>query len=175
MKQKKKVQEVEPKRPVDTYFEELNANFQDPINRIIQIIFLPLLFFGVMGCIWMIPFPQFEFLVKLNWHTFLNWGSFFIAIIIYFYLKLSATLSYAILFSIGAMSFFIVQLEYIQKNGGPAVIWVCLAITLLALVALFLGKGKEKKAITGKQFLQFLLIGPIWLWHFVFQKFNIRY
>jgi len=46
---------------------------------------------------------------------------------------------------------------------------------LLALVALFLGKGKEKKAITGKQFLQFLLIGPIWLWHFVFQKFNIRY
>lgn len=175
MKQKKKVQEVEPKRPVDTYFEELDANFQDPTNRMIQIIFLPLLFFGLMGCIWMIPFPQFEFLVKLNWHTFLNWGSFFIAVVIYFYLKLSATLSYAILFSIGAMSYFIVQLEYVQKNGGPAVIWVCLAIALLALAALYVGKGKEKKAISGKQFLQFLLIGPIWLWHFVFQKFNIRY
>ncbi|ULT26092.1 hypothetical protein KUH03_03825 [Sphingobacterium sp. E70] len=155
MKQKKKVQEVEPKRPVDTYFEELDANFQDPTNRIIQIIFLPLLFFGVMGCIWMIPFPQFEFLVKLNWHTFLNWGSFFIAIIIYFYLKLSATLSYAILFSIGAMSFFIVQLEYVQKNGGPAVIWVCLAIALLALVALFLGKGKEKRQLLESSFCNF--------------------
>jgi len=120
MKQKKKVQEVESKRPVDTYFEELDANFQDPTNRIIQIIFLPLLFFGVMGCIWMIPFPQFEFLVKLNWHTFLNWGSFFIAIIIYFYLKLSATLSYAILFSIGAMSFFYCSVGICTKKR-----WSC--------------------------------------------------
>jgi len=84
MKQKKKVQEVEPLRPVDKYFAELDANFQDPTNRLIQAIFLPLLFFGIMGCIWMIPFPQFEFLVKLNWHTFLNWGSFFIAIVIYY-------------------------------------------------------------------------------------------
>ncbi|MDM1294054.1 DUF962 domain-containing protein [Sphingobacterium sp. N143] len=176
MKQlKKKAQETEPQRPVDRYFEELDANFQDPTNRIIQVIFLPLLFFGVMGCIWMIPFPQFDFLVKLNWHTFLNWGSFFIAIVIYLYLKLSATLSYAILFSIGAMSYFIVQLEYVQKNGGPAVLWVCLAIALLSIVALYLGKGKEKKEITGKQFLQFLMIGPIWLWHFVLKRFHIRY
>lgn len=175
MKQKKKVQEAEPQRPVDRYFEELDANFQDPANRIIQVIFLPLLFFGLMGCIWMIPFPQFEFLVKLNWHTFLNWGSFFIAIVIYSYLKLSATLSYAVLFSIGAMSYFIVQLEYVQKDGGPSVILVCGALTLVSLIALYLGKGKESKSITGKQFLQFLLIGPIWLWHFVFQKFKIRY
>ncbi|WP_294184507.1 hypothetical protein [uncultured Sphingobacterium sp.] len=175
MKQKKKVQEAEPLRPVDKYFAELDANFQDPTNRLIQAIFLPLLYFGIMGAIWMIPFPQFEFLVKLNWHTFLNWGSFFIAIVIYYYLKLSATLSYAILFTIGGMSYFIVQLEHVQRDGGPAVIWVCLGIALISIIALFLGKGKEKGNITGQQFLQFLLVGPIWLWHFVFKKLKLRY
>jgi hypothetical protein len=50
-----------------------------------------------------------------------------------------------------------------------------LGIALLAIVALFIGKGKEKKKITGQQFLQFLLVGPIWLWHFVFKKLNLRY
>lgn len=167
------VQEI--KRPVDQYFENLNANFQDPTNRIFQIIFLPLLFFGLMGLIWMIPFPKFDFLVRLGWHTFLNWGSFFIAVLIYYYLKLSPTLSYAVLLCIGIMSYFIVQLEYIERDGGPSVLLVSGVITIVSLVVLWFGKSKEKKAISLSEFWTFISVGPIWLWHFVFRKIKLKY
>lgn len=167
------VQEV--KRPVDQYFENLNANFQNPTNRIFQIIFLPLFFFGLMGLIWMIPFPQFDFLVKLGWHTFLNWGSFFIAVLIYYYLKLSPTLSYAVLLCIGIMSYFIVQLEYIERDGGPSVLLVSGVITAVSLAALWWGKSKENKAISLGEFWTLISVGPIWLWHFVFRKVKLKY
>lgn len=172
---KKQAPVPEVKRPVDQYFDHLDANFQDPTNRMIQIIFLPLFFFGLMGMIWMIPFPQFDFLVKLGWHTFLNWGSFFIAIVIYYYLKLSPTLSYAVLLCIGIMSYFIVQLEYIERDGGPGVLLVSTIITLISLLVLWVGKSKEKNTISFKQFWLFLTVGPIWLWHFAFQKIKLKY
>ena len=167
------VQEV--KRPIDQYFDELNENFQDPTNRVIQIVFLPLFFFGLMGIVWMIPFPQFDFLVKLGWHTFLNWGSFFIAILIYCYLKLSPTLSYAVLMCIGIMSYFIVQLEYIEREGGPSMLLISVLITLVSLAILWFGKSKEKNTISIGQFWKFLTIGPIWLWHFAFNRIKLKY
>jgi hypothetical protein len=172
---KKQAPIAEVKRPVDQYFEDLSINFQDPTNRIVQIIFLPLLFFGLMGLIWMIPFPQFDFLVKLGWHTFLNWGSFFIAILLYYYLKLSPTLSYAVLLCIGIMSYFIVQLEYIEREGGPSVLLVSGIITIVSLLALWFGKSKEHKVISFRQFWLLIAVGPIWLWHFAFKKIKLKY
>ncbi len=68
----KKTTAEEPKRQVEVLFDRLSANYTDPSNRIIQLIFLPLFWFGLLGLIWLIPFPQFDFLVKLGWHTFLN-------------------------------------------------------------------------------------------------------
>src|SRR5690606_28692085 len=121
-------------------------------------------FFGIMGLIWMIPFPQLEFLIKLNAQTFLNWGSFFIAIVVYCYLKLAPTLSYVMLFSIAVMSFFIVQLEYVERDGGPTVVLVCSIVSILALLGLYLtAKPKRSDA-----FIRLLSIGPIWVWSKLF-------
>src|SRR5690606_21894184 len=126
--------------PVEKYFYELDQTFNEKNIGAISI-FLFLSFFGIMGLIWMIPFPQFDFLVKMNAHTFLNWGSFFIAIVIYCYLKLAPTLSYIVLFTIGIMSFFIVQLEYLEQNNGPSVILVCSIIALIGLLGLWLSSA----------------------------------
>ena len=159
-------------RPVEKYFYELDQSFNEK-NLVAVAIFLFLSFFGIMGLIWMIPFPQFDFLVKINAHTFLNWGSFFIAIVIYCYLKLAPTLSYFVLFTIGLMSFFIVQLEYLEKNNGPSVILVCAIITLIGLVGLWLSSvntGKQRR-----EFMTLLTIGPIWLYSKIFDKFKWKY
>jgi len=143
-------------------------------NKIVYALLLTLAFFGVMGLVWMIPFPQLDFLKKMNAQTFLNWGSFYIAIIIYFYLKLAPTLSYAALFSISIMSFFIVQLEYVERDGGPTVILVCSIIALVGLLGLWLFAKKENQG-TGKDFWSLLTIGPIWLWSKVFDKLKFKY
>ncbi len=159
-------------RPIEKYFYQLDQTYGKG-NQILNSILLFLFFFGVMGLVWMIPFPQFDFLVKLNLHTFLNWGSFFIAIVIYCYLKLAPTLSYAMLLVIGVMSYFIVQLEYIERDGGPSVILVCSIIAIISLITLYFSNAKLNKSIDS--FLNLLTIGPIWLWSKLFDKLNWKY
>ncbi|HWK99519.1 MAG TPA: hypothetical protein VNQ55_06215 [Parapedobacter sp.] len=174
VRKKKHVQEA-PKRPVDVYFETFNRQYVHPVNRAIQWIALPVFAFGILGLVWMIPFPEIAFLEKYGYDTFVNWGSFFIAGMVYYYLRLAPTLSYAMLLTIGIYSFFIVQLEYVEQAGGPAVWSVCACLLLASLLALYLGKNMEKVAVPFRSFLRLLLLGPIWLWHFVFRKINIPY
>jgi len=163
----------EEKRPVETYFTTMDLTFSQG-NKGFYAFFLFLVFFGVMGLIWMIPFPQFQFLINLKMNTFLNWGSFFIAITIYCYLKLAPTLSYAVLFCIGIMSFFIVQLEYIEQDGGPSVILCCGIAAIIGFLGLIAVSRKEKN-VHGREVGQMLTLGPVWLWSKVFDKFKIKY
>lgn len=169
---KKTKNEVAPPRPVETYFQNLDLAYQD--NKGIYALFLTLAFFGVMGMVWMIPFPQLDFLKRMNAQTFLNWGSFYIAIIIYLYLKLAPTLSYVMLFTIGIMSFFIVRLEYVERDGGPAVLLVCSILAAVGLIGLLIYSQKGKYSTT-QHFWQLLTVGPIWLWSKVFDKLKIKY
>ncbi len=171
-KQNKGQKEV-PQRAVDKYFKDMDGIFVKG-NKVLYAFFLFLAFFGIMGLIWMIPFPQFDFLIRMNAHTFLNWGSLFIAIVVYSYLKLAPTLSYAMLFCIGIMSFFIVQLEYVERDGGPSVVLVCSSIALVSLSILFLLIRKEGN-LGLKHFVKLLGIGPIWLWSKVFDRFKWKY
>jgi len=169
----KSVQKPEFERPVEQYFYELDQAFTQG-NQSLYALFLALAFFGIMGLIWMIPFPQLDFLVRMNAHTFLNWGSFFIAIVIYSYLKLAPTLSYIVLFCIAIMSFFIVQLEYVERDGGPSVVLVCTLIATISLIALWILAKKENR-VDGRDFFKLLALGPIWLWSKVFEKLKWKY
>src|SRR5690606_6070987 len=108
-------------RPVDRYCYELDQTFVYAKPALYAPLLTPA-FFGVMVLIWMVPPRQFDSLVRMNAHTFLNWGSFYIAISVYCYLKLAPTLSYIVLLIIGVMCFFIVQLEYVERDGGPTVV-----------------------------------------------------
>src|SRR5690606_13914977 len=123
----------------------------------------------------MIPFPEIAFLKKHGYDTFVNRGSFVIAGVVYYYLRLAPTLSYARLLTIGVYSYFIVQLEDVEQAGGPAVWSVCMCLMMASLLALYLGKNMERATVPFRSFLRLLWLGPIWLWHFVFKKLNIPY
>lgn len=172
---KSKTVSAKPKfdRPVDRYFHDLDQSFLG--NKIAYAITVFLAFFGIMGLIWMIPFPQLEFLQRMNAQTFLNWGSFFIAIAVYCYLKLAPTLSYAMLFSIAVMSFFIVQVEYIERDHGISATLIFTVIAALSLIGLWLLCKREQRSLKGNDFLKMLSIGPIWLWSRVFDRLKWKY
>lgn len=165
----------QPVRTVDRYFEEFASVSKQPGNQSLQYLFIPIFSFAVLGLIWMIPFPEIEFLKRHGYHIFLNWGSFFIAFVIYYYLRLAPTLSYAVLFSIGVFSYIIVQLEYWEQSGGLPVWMVCTGLLVLSSLILWIGNRQEQKPATFKQFLKLLAHGPIWLWHFVFNYLKIPY
>ena len=89
----KKAQPVvkEELRQVDVYFAQYSENHQNPTNKLIHWICVPLIVFSLFGLIWAIPFPHLNFLGSYN--GFFNWDSFLIAFAIYYYYKLSPMLS----------------------------------------------------------------------------------
>ncbi|WP_257670380.1 hypothetical protein [Parapedobacter tibetensis] len=172
---KQKKQLVTPKREVDAQFESFDRQFQHPFNRTIQNFCIPIFSFAVLGLVWVLPFPEIAFLEKYGYDTFINWGSFFIAAMVYYYLRLAPTLSYAMLLTVGVFSFLIVQLEYIEQGGGPEIWLVCSTLLSFSFVILYIAKDMERRPVSLREFFRLLLLGPIWLWHFVFKKLNIPY
>ena len=164
---------TEQRSEVDMLFDKYAESHQKPSNEIIHWICVPLIVFSLLGLVWAIPFPHIGFLGKYN--GYLNWASFLIAFSVYYYLKLSPVLSYLMLLLIFGMSMIIVQLEKWEASGGPALWLVCLVIFVIAWIGQFIGHKIEGKKPSFLDDVKFLLIGPIWLLHFICKKVGLRY
>ncbi|WP_052305832.1 Mpo1-like protein [Pseudopedobacter saltans] len=166
-------QKVEEQRNVDKMLSDYGTYHFNQANFIIQVIFLPLLIFSLMGLITATPFPYLAFLGKYN--MFINWFSIVLALAIYYYLKQSPLLSYIMLFTFGALYFFIVQLEYVEQAGGIKLWEISLLIFVVSLLFLLLGNQNEEHKLPLSQFWKKIIIGPIWLWSLVLKRFNLKY
>ncbi len=167
------IMKASPMRKVDILFDKYAESHQNKKNEVIHWVCVPLIVFSLLGLVWSIPFPHLEFLGKYN--GFVNWASFLIAFSIFYYYKLSPVLSYFMLLSVFVMSYFIVQLEYVEAHGGPSLILVCAVIFVLSWIGQFIGHKIEGKKPSFLEDVKFLLIGPIWLWHLVCKKIGVRY
>ncbi|MGV3685302.1 MAG: DUF962 domain-containing protein [Daejeonella sp.] len=162
------------RRLVDVYFDKYAESHENPTNKLIHWICVPLIVFSLFGLIWAIPFPHLEFLGKYN--GYVNWASFLIAFAVYYYYKLSPVLSYVMLLIIMVFSAGVVSLEKAHRlNGWPEMWHVCLVIFVVAWMGQFIGHKIEGKKPSFLDDVKFLLIGPIWLVHFVFKRVGIRY
>ncbi|MGZ3757813.1 MAG: Mpo1 family 2-hydroxy fatty acid dioxygenase [Mucilaginibacter sp.] len=160
-------------RPVDRYFDQYAESHQNPTNKLIHWVCVPLIVFSLLGLVWSIPFPYLKFLGQYN--GFFNWASFLIAFSIFYYYRLSPVLSYIMLLIVFGFSYLITELDLWQKAGGPAVWQVSLGIFVLAWIGQFIGHKIEGKKPSFLDDIKFLLIGPIWLVHFILKRFKIRY
>lgn len=148
--------------PVDKVLSQYSKAHQNPTNKALQWLYVPLITFGLLGLIWAIPFPHLDFLGRYN--GFVNWASFVIAFSIYYYYKLSPLLSYGMLLVVFAFSAGIVSLEKLHSNHGwPQLPQVCLIIFILGLFFQFIGYKAEGKIPSFRDNLAFLLTGPMWL------------
>lgn len=164
---------VPAKREVDVLFDQYAESHRNPSNELIHWVCVPLIVFSIIGLVWTVPFPHLAFLGKFN--GFLNWASFLIAFAGYYYYRLSPVLSYLMILVIFAMALVIVQLEKWSLSGGPAVWLVCAVIFVLAWAGQLVGHKIEGKKPSFLQDLKFLLIGPIWLLHFICLKTGLKY
>ena len=172
-KGQKRTLALEPKRKVDILFDKYVESHQHPKNELIHWVCVPLIVFSLLGLIWSIPFPYLGFLGKYN--GFLNWASFVIAFSGYYYYKLSPILSYLMILFVFAVALVIVQLEKWAAVGGPAVWMVCGVVFILAWIGQFIGHKIEGKNPSFLEDVKFLLIGPIWLLHFLCLKMGLKY
>lgn len=158
---------------VDIYFDKYAESHQNPTNELIHWICVPLIVFSLLGLVWQIPFPHLDFLGQYN--GFVNWASFLLAFSMYYYFTLSPTLFFLMIWVVFGMSYGIVKLEQWEKAGGPAAWAVFAVIFVLAWIGQFIGHKIEGKKPSFLDDVKFLLIGPIWLLHFICKKVGLRY
>jgi uncharacterized membrane protein YGL010W len=163
----------EPRRPIDTLFDEYAESHQNPTNKLIHWICVPLIMFSLLGLVWAIPFPYLKFMGTYN--GYFNWASFLIAFAIYYYYKLSPVLSYVMLLIVMLFVYLITLIVNAQHTGGPVLWLVCGILFVIAWIGQFVGHKIEGKKPSFLTDVKFLLIGPIWLLHFIFKRFSLRY
>ena len=161
-------------RNVEAYFATYAESHQHKINKLIHWVCVPLIVFSLLGLVWSIPFPQISDLGEMQ--RYLNWATFLIGFALVYYFRLSVPLALTMLFIITIFSAVIVTLEKMHREADWPPLWqICFLIFVLAWVGQFIGHKIEGKKPSFLDDVKFLLIGPIWLLHFIFRKLHLPY
>lgn len=157
------------KKTADEWFAEYGESHQNDTNELIHWICVPIIFYCVLGLIWSIPVPAAlaGAVPGFNWVLPVALG------VLFFYLRLSVPLAVGMFLF---MSVCYAVIEWQALGGCPVPVWQSsLALFVLAWIGQFIGHKIEGKKPSFFKDVQFLLIGPAWLMHFVFKKAGIRY
>jgi uncharacterized membrane protein YGL010W len=101
-----------------------------------------------------------------------NWAAVVLALALIYYITLSFPLTIGMFLFALACLFFINQL--VLLNIAP--LWlVSLGIFVAAWIGQFYGHKVEGKKPSFFKDVQFLMIGPAWLMHFIYKKIGIPY
>lgn len=153
-------------REIDKLFEKYGESHQNKFNKIIHWIFVPLIVLSLLGLCWSIPFPEI-----IPGFPYINVATFVVIFAFIYYIRLSIPLAIVMLFLIGGGVYLI---ELVYQSEYP--LWlVSLGVFVVSWVFQFVGHEIEGKKPSFIDDLKFLLIGPIWLLHFVFKKLGLKY
>lgn len=158
-------------RKIDALLSEYGESHQNPTNKTIHWICVPLIFLSIVGLLTSIP-PGWVQVVLGEGNPNANWATVALVFVTVYYVTLSIPLSMGmVLFEVLCLLIinFIVELDI-------APLWMlCLGIFVLAWIGQFYGHKVEGKKPSFFKDLQFLLIGPAWLMHFIFKRLGIPY
>lgn len=157
-------------RKIDALLSEYGESHQNSTNKAIHWICVPAIFFSVVGLIASIPSGPVQMLLGEG-NPYANWATVTLILVTAYYITLSIWLTVGmVLFGLACL--LIVQM--IAATGTP--VWaVSLTIFVVAWVGQFYGHKIEGKKPSFFKDLQFLLIGPAWLMHFIYKKAGIPY
>lgn len=152
-------------RNIQAFFEEYAESHQNPVNKTIHWICVPLIVFSIMGLFMSIPF------LFMEKSFFANWAFVVYVLVMLFYWRYSQNLfrGLAIIFAV------FLWFNYLLLESSVVLWQVSLIIFILSWAGQFYGHKIEGKKPSFLKDLQFLLIGPAWLLHFIYQKLNISY
>ena len=158
-------------RKIDQLLSEYGESHQDSTNKTIHWICVPLIFLSVIGLVASIPSGLVQSVLGDN-NPYANWAAIVLILILIYYVSLSIPLSIGMML-FGVLCLMIVNF-IVRLNLAP--LWaVSLAIFFVAWVGQFYGHKVEGKKPSFLKDVQFLLIGPAWLMHFLYKRIGIPY
>ncbi len=158
-------------RKIDALLSEYGESHQNETNKAIHWICVPLIFLSVVGLIASIPAEIVQSVLREG-SPYANWATVILILVIVYYASLSVFLSFGMML-FAALCLFLINLV-VQLNVGP--LWLISAIIfVVAWLGQFYGHKVEGKKPSFFKDVQFLLIGPAWLMHFLYKRIGIPY
>ena len=156
-------------RKVDLLFAEYSKSHRNATNKLIHWICVPLIFWTILGFASLIPSPHF----CASYFGCVSIISFIvIALITFFYIRLSLLIAIVMAIIILIMEHFI----YLTNISFGKQSWIVyLSVFVITWIFQLIGHKIEGQKPSFLKDLQFLLIGPIWLLGFILKKTGIRY
>jgi uncharacterized membrane protein YGL010W len=155
-------------KKVDALLAEYGESHKNKTNKLIHWICVPAILFAIIGLLWSIPTPE-----TFNQFNFpVNFGTLGLLIALFYYKTLSSSLTLGMIFvAVGITA----GNYYLDKLQIPPLWLISTIIFVIAWIFQFIGHGIEGKKPSFFKDLQFLLIGPLWLLHFIYNKLNIPF
>ena len=158
-------------RKIDQLLAEYGESHQNSTNKTIHWICVPLIFLSVVGLIASIPSSMVQSILGEN-NPYANWAAIVLILVLIYYVSLSIPLSIGMML-FGVACLFVINF-IVQLDIAP--LWlVSLGIFVVAWIGQFYGHKVEGKKPSFLKDVQFLLIGPAWLMHFIYKRVGIPY
>lgn len=151
---------------IQTWLDEYGVSHQNPLNKTIHWICVPVIFCSIMGLLYGIKLP-----VQLTETLQLNVAFIMLLIVTIYYFTLSKTLWVGMFI----FSLLCAVVCYIIDNSGIALWQVSLGAFVVAWIFQFYGHKVEGAKPSFIEDIQFLMIGPAWLMSFIYKKLGISY
>ena len=158
-------------RKIDILLTEYGESHQNTTNKAIHWLCVPLIFFSLVALVASIQASALEKIAGQK-DAFTNWATLVLLLATVYYVSLSIPLA------LGMVLFSVVCLQgaYALSQMAILPLWqMALLIFTLAWIGQFYGHKIEGKKPSFLKDVQFLLVGPAWLLHFIYKKVGVRY
>ncbi|MEX2589698.1 MAG: Mpo1-like protein [Chitinophagales bacterium] len=157
-------------KTVDQWLDEYGESHKNKTNKLIHWICIPLIVFSLVGLLWIIPTPAI-----FESSTYLNWATIVLAAALLFYIRLSIPLFIGFVIISALMVLGNATLFQMLDENWVYHLLVSIGIFVIAWIGQFIGHNIEGKKPSFFKDLQFLLIGPAWLLHFMLKSVGLPY
>jgi uncharacterized membrane protein YGL010W len=156
-------------RKIDLLFAEYAQSHQNETNKLIHWICVPLIFWAILGFFSLIPAPHF-YLKYFGAISIASLVAILLVSVFYFRLAWRIALIMFVIMLLFEHFIFFINITFGSKS------WIIyLAVFVLSWIGQFYGHKIEGRKPSFLKDLQFLLIGPIWLLHFILKKVHLKY
>lgn len=152
--------------------DEYGESHQNPTNKAIHWVCVPLIYWSTVGLVWSIPAGPLSDLLSGSVAVYGNWASVGVLLSLVWFFRMSVPLGVGLTLWSGLMLFLC---NAVESHVGLPLVQVCLAVFVLAWAGQFVGHQIEGKKPSFLKDIQFLLVGPMWLMHFIYRKLGITY
>lgn len=155
-------------KDIQWFLDKYGESHQNSTNKLFHWFCVPAIMFSLVGLLKCIPF-----LVTRDF--FLNWAAVLLLGALIYYLRLSIPmfLGFVVIGFLLLWGNQQILLKMDGSYGGLALF--SLILFVVAWIGQFIGHKIEGKKPSFLEDIQFLLIGPAWLLHFIFKKVGVKY